>query len=159
MKRQNKKTRATKRQERYITKLAQDIKEFKEREASGEEISVKERKNLRAREVRVMKKMKKEAEPLINEANRVLKLLESEGIITLAQKRVYDEFSKLGKTEFEISRAKTYTDIVKEVTRAKTFLNSSETNILTGSRTERNRGLRKKYASQLDSLTKSMLVN
>lgn len=148
-----KKPRGKKNNTRYITKLAQDLKKFREREAAGEKITATERKNMRARELRVMRKMKKEAEPLISEANRVFKLLKDEGISTLTQKRVEDDFEKLGRTQFTLSGAKTYSDIVAEITRAKSFLNSPDTNILTGRRTERNRDLHKKYASQLDSLT------
>ena len=88
-----KKGRATKRTDRYITRLAEDLKKFREREERGEKISATERKNIRARERRVITKMKKEAQPLISEANRVLKLLEEEGISTLSQKRVNDDFA------------------------------------------------------------------
>ena len=55
-----KKARGTKSTDRYITKLAQDLKRYKERVEAGEKISSTERKNIRARELRVMKKMKKE---------------------------------------------------------------------------------------------------
>lgn len=140
------------RQLKYITKLAEDLRTFKERILAGEQISQREKRNIRARELRAMKKMKEDTAPLISEANRVLKLMESEGIKTLAQQRVYDDFMKLGRTEFTLNEAKNYQDIVAEITRAKTFLNSPDTNVLTGSRTQRNRGLQKKYASQLDSL-------
>lgn len=142
----------------YIKKLAEDLRSFREREEAGEEISAKERKNLRARERRVMQKMKKESEPLMAEANRVLSLMEKEGLNTLSQRRVYDEFAKLGREGFSLDEAKSYSDIVAEITRAKTFLNAPDTNILTGRRTERNRALRKKYSSQLDSLTNSTYV-
>lgn len=144
--------------DRYITRLAEDIKRFKEREASGEEITTRERRNIRARERRVIKKMKIEAQPLINEANRVFNLLEKEGISTLSQQRVYDDFAKLGRTEFTLTDSKSYEDIVSEITRAKSFLNASDTNILTGRRTQRNRGLHKKYSSQLDSLTNNTYI-
>lgn len=157
-KQSKKKARGKKSADRYITRLAQDLKRFKERVEAGEEISKTERKNIRARELRAMKKMKKEAEPLMSEANRVFKLLESEGILTLTQKRIYDDFAKLGRSEFTVSEATSYSDIVAEITRAKSFLNAPDTNILTGRRTERNRGLHRKYASQLDSLTDNTYV-
>lgn len=147
-----------KRDRNYIKKLAEDLRSFREREEAGEEISAKERKNLRARERRVMQKMKKESEPLMAEANRVLSLMEKEGLNTLSQRRVYDEFAKLGREGFSLDEAKSYSDIVAEITRAKTFLNAPDTNILTGRRTERNRALRKKYSSQLDSLTNNTYV-
>lgn len=148
----------SKRDRNYIRKLAEDLRSFREREEAGEEISAKERKNLRARERRIMQKMKKESEPLMTEANRVLALMEKEGLNTLSQRRVYDEFAKLGREGFTLDEAKSYSDIVAEITRAKTFLNASDTNILTGRRTERNRALRKKYSSQLDSLTNNTYV-
>ena len=148
----------SKRDRNYIKKLAEDLRSFREREEAGEEISAKERKNLRARERRVMQKMKKESEPLMAEANRVLSLMEKEGLNTLSQRRVYDEFAKLGREGFTLDEAKSYSDIVSEITRAKTFLNAPDTNILTGRRTERNRALRKKYSSQLDSLTNNTYV-
>lgn len=148
----------SKRDRNYIKKLAEDLRSFKEREEAGEEISAKERRNLRARERRVMQKMKKESEPLMAEANRVLALMEKEGLNTLSQRRVYDEFAKLGREGFTLDEAKSYSDIVSEITRAKTFLNAPDTNILTGKRTERNRALRKKYSSQLDSLSNNTYV-
>ena len=148
----------SKRDRNYIRKLAEDLRSFREREEAGEEISAKERKNLRARERRIMQKMKKESEPLMSEANRVLALMEKEGLNTLSQRRVYDEFAKLGREGFTLDEAKSYSDIVSEITRAKTFLNAPDTNILTGRRTERNRALRKKYSSQLDSLTNNTYI-
>lgn len=148
----------SKRDRNYIKKLAEDLRSFREREEAGEEISARERRNLRARERRVMQKMKKESEPLMAEANRVLALMEKEGLTTLSQRRVYDEFAKLGREGFTLDQAKSYSDIVSEITRAKTFLNAPDTNILTGRRTERNRALRKKYSSQLDSLTNNTYV-
>lgn len=148
----------SKRDRNYIKKLAEDLRSFREREEAGEKISAKERRNLRARERRVMQKMKKESEPLMAEANRVLALMEKEGLNTLSQRRVYDEFAKLGREGFTLDEAKSYSDIVSEITRAKTFLNAPDTNILTGRRTERNRALRKKYSSQLDSLTNNTYV-
>ena len=148
----------SKRDRNYIRKLAEDLRSFREREEAGEEISARERKNLRARERRIMQKMKKESEPLMAEANRVLALMEKEGLNTLSQRRVYDEFAKLGREGFTLDEAKSYSDIVSEITRAKTFLNAPDTNILTGRRTERNRALRKKYSSQLDSLTNNTYV-
>lgn len=84
--------------------------------------------------------------------------MEKEGLTTLSQRRVYDEFAKLGREGFSLDEAKSYSDIVAEITRAKTFLNAPDTNILTGRRTERNRALRKKYSSQLDSLTNNTYV-
>lgn len=148
----------SKRDRNYIRNLAEDLRSFREREEAGEEITAKERKNLRARERRVIQKMKKESEPLMAEANRVLALMEKEGLNTLSQRRVYDEFAKLGREGFTLDQAKSYSDIVSEITRAKTFLNAPDTNILTGRRTERNRALRKKYSSQLDSLTNNTYV-
>ena len=148
----------SKRDRNYIKKLAEDLRSFREREEAGEKISAKERRNLRARERRVMQKMKKESEPLMAEANRVLALMEKEGLNTLSQRRVYDEFAKLGREGFTLDEAKSYSDIVSEITRAKTFLNAPDTNILTCRRTERNRALRKKYSSQLDSLTNNTYV-
>lgn len=153
-----KKARGAKKQDRYITRLAEDLKRFKERQVAGEQISARERKNIRARELRVMKKMKKEATPLISEANRVFTLLEKEGISTLSQQRVYDDFAKLGRTQFTLDEATSYSDIVSEITRAKSFLNAPDTNILTGRRAQRNKGLHKKYASQLDSLTDNTYI-
>lgn len=154
-KKQSKKTIVDKIKDRYITRLAEDLKRFREREEAGEVISKRERKNIRARELRAMKKMKSDAQPLIKEANRVFKLMENDGISTLSQKRVYDDFSKLGRTEFTLTEASSYSDIVAEITRAKSFLNAPDTNILTGRRTQRNRTLHKKYASQLESLSNS----
>lgn len=158
MPRKNSKKQDT-RKLKYITKLAEDIKSFRERELAGEDISPRERRNLRARERRVMASMKKDAQPLIDEANRVLTLLNDKGISTLSQQRVYDEFIQLGRSEFSFEEAKTYNEIVSEITRAKTFLNAPETNVLTGSRTQRNRALHKKYASQLESLQTNDYVN
>ena len=152
-KRGPKKSSGDKKKERYITRLAEDLKRFREREEAGEVISARERRHIRSRELRAIKKMKTEAQPLITEANRVFKLMENEGISTLSQKRVYDDFSKLGRTEFTLSDASSYNDIVSEITRAKSFLNAPDTNILTGRRAQRNRSLYKKYSSQLESLS------
>lgn len=152
------KSKANNRQSHYITKLAEDLKAFREREQAGEKITARERRNIRARERRVMKKMRSEAAPLIYEANRVFKLMESQGINTLSQQRVYDDFAKLGRDSFTLDQAKTYSDIVAEITRAKTFLNASDTNILTGKRSERNRKLRKVHSSQLESLQSGSYV-
>ena len=144
---------ANKQSERYITRLAEDLKAFREREASGEKITARERKNMRARELRVMKRMKKDTEPLINQANRVYQMLEEEGSNTIAQQRVHDDFTKLGRFYFSVDNATSYQEIVDEITRASTYLNSPETNRLTSRRETRNKELYKKYASQLESLT------
>lgn len=143
---------ASARADRYITKLAEDLRAFREREASGQKISARERKNMRARELRVMKRMKKEAEPLIKQANRVYEMLEEEGSKTIAQQRVHDDFSKMGRFFFTVDDAKTYQEIVDEITRASSYLNSPETNRLTSRRETRNSELYEKYSSQLDSL-------
>lgn len=148
-----KKSGAKKSSERYITKLAEDLRLFREREAAGEKISAKERKNMRARERRVMAKMKKEAEPLMKQANRVYEMLEKEGSETLAQQRVHDDFSKMGRFFFSVDQASTYQEIVDEITRANAYLNAPETNKLTSMRETRNKQLREKYSSQLESLT------
>ena len=152
------KSKASNRQSYYITRLAEDLKAFRERVQAGEKITARERRNIRARERRAMKKMQKEAAPLIAEANRVFKLMESQGINTLSQKRVYDDFAKLGRDSFTLDEVKTYSDIVAEITRAKAFLNAPDTNILTGKRSERNRKLRKVHASQLESLQSGSYV-
>lgn len=148
----------SKREQNYIKKLAEDLRSFREREEAGEKISQRERKNIRARERRVMQKMKRESEGLIGEANRVLSLMEEKGIRTLSQQRVYDEFAQLGRSGFTLEEAKSYSDIVAEITRATTFLNSPDTNVLTGQREEINRKLHKKYSSQLDSLKNNTYV-
>lgn len=140
-----KKSRKQQSNDRYITKLAQDLKSFREREEAGEEISKRERANIRARERRAIEKMKKTAGPLIQQANETLQNLESKGIQTLAAQRVYDEFSKKERMGFSLSDAKTYQDVVEEVTLASSFLNSPETTQLTGSREARNRRLKRKY--------------
>lgn len=149
----SKKARATKSNARYITRLAEDLKKFRERELSGEQITAKERKNIRARELRVMKKMKKEADPLMKEANRVFLMLEKAGLNSLTHQRVRDDFEKLGKTEFSTSDSKSYSEIVAEITRATNYLNASDTNIPAANRYIRNRDLYRKYSSQLESLT------
>ena len=107
---------------------------------------------MRARERRAMAKMKKTAEPLIKQANETLETLESKGIRTLASQRVYDEFSKRERLQFSLDDAKSYNDIVQEVTLAKSFLNSPETTQLTGSRVQRNRRLKRKYGDLEQSL-------
>lgn len=147
MKRKNKQSN-----DRYITKLAEDLKKFREREEAGEQITKRERANMRARERRAMAKMKKTAEPLIKQANETLETLESKGIRTLASQRVYDEFSKRERLQFSLDDAKSYNDIVQEVTLAKSFLNSPETTQLTGSRIQRNRRLKRKYGDLEQSL-------
>lgn len=146
------KRKKTQSNDRYITRLAEDLKRFREREAAGEVISKRERANIRARERRAMAKMKKTAEPLIRQANETLENLESKGIRTLASQRVYDEFSKKERMNFSLKDAKTYSDIVEEVTLAKAFLNSPETTQLTGSREARNRRLKRKYGDLEQSL-------
>ena len=144
--------------ERYITKLAEDLRVFREREAAGEKITSKERKNIRARERRVMERMRKDSSSLISEANRVMNLMSDEGARTLALQRVYDDFTKLGRFEFSLDDAKTYSEIVSEITRASNFLNDPESNILTGKRANRNKELHEKYSSQLDSLSSNSYV-
>lgn len=147
MKRKNKQSN-----DKYITRLAEDLKKFREREEAGEQITKRERANMRARERRAMAKMKKTAEPLIKQANETLETLESKGIRTLASQRVYDEFSKRERLQFSLDDAKSYNDIVQEVTLAKSFLNSPETTQLTGSRIQRNRRLKRKYGDLEQSL-------
>lgn len=140
------------RQERYITKLAEDLRKFREREEAGEVISAKERKNIRARERRVMVRMRKESAPLISEANRVMSLMQENGIRTLEMQRIYDDWAKIGHAEFTLDDSQSYTDIVKEINRASSFLNDPESNVLTASREIRNRALQDRYSSQLESL-------
>lgn len=147
-----KKTRKQSSNDRYITRLAEDLKKFREREEAGEKISSRERKNMRARELRAIKKMKESAMPLIEQANETLQNLESKGIQTLAAQRVYDEFSKKERMGFSLDEAKSYQDIVEEITLAKSFLTSPETTQLTGSREARNRRLKKKYGNLEQSL-------
>lgn len=147
-----KKPRGNKRRERYITKLAEDLRKFKEREASGDEITARERRNIRRRELRAIEKMKLESTDLINEANRVLRLLRKKNINTLTVQRTTDELEELGRKTFSVRGAKTYNQIVEEITRASTFLNSPDTNILTGGREERNRALREEYSQLAPSL-------
>lgn len=150
MKRKN--TQSKKRDERYITKLAEDIKAFREKEAAGEKISSRERSNLRARERRAIAKMRVTAEPLIQQANETLESLESKGIYTLAGQRVRDEFLKSNRVGFSLEKAKTYQDVVEEITLASTFLNSPETTQLTGSREQTTRRLKRKYGDLEQSL-------
>ena len=145
-------TRGNQQSERYITRLAEDLRAFREREALGEKISARERKNMRARELRVMKRMRKEAEPLMKQANRVYEMLEKEGAKTIAQQRVHDDFSKMGRFYFSVENAKSYQELVDEITRASVYLNSPETNRLTSRRETRNKELYEKYSSQLESL-------
>lgn len=163
MRKQNNKSKAKKapkqsRVERYITKLAEDLRIFREREAAGEKITSRERKNIRARERRIMERMRKESSSLISEANRVMKLMSDEEIRTLGLQRLYDDFTKLGRFEFTLDDAKTYSEIVSEITRATNFLNDSESNILTGKRVNRNKELHEKYSSQLGSLSSNTYV-
>lgn len=147
-----KNSKESNRQERYITRLAEDLKRFREREESGEVITSRERKNMRARERRAIKRMEETAEPLIKQANETLELLNEKNIQTLAAQRVYDEFSKKGKVEFSFEGAKTYQDVVEEITLATAFLKSPETTQLTGSRQQRNRRLKRKYGDLEQSL-------
>ena len=115
--------------DKYITRLAMDLKRFREREAAGEEISSAERRNMRSRERRAMEKMRKTVEPLIEQANKTLENLRSRQLSTLSMERVLDAFSQ-DKREvelFSLSGAKTYQDIVEEITLASTFLNSPDT--------------------------------
>lgn len=159
MKRSNKKSsKKQSRKERYITKLAKDLRKFREREASGEIISTKERRNIRARERRVMSKMKEDANILLQEANRVMKMLIDNDINTLSLQRVKDELYSEGRASFSFDGSNTYEDIVAEITRARTFLNAPDTNVLTGKRQQRNEELRKKYGDKLQSLTDNTYV-
>ena len=146
------KKRNQSRNDKYIAKLASDLKAFKEREEAGEKISSRERASIRARERRAIQKMKKTAEPLIQQANETLQILEENNIQTLAAQRVYDEFAKDSRAAFSLRGAKTYNDIVEEITLAKSFLNSPETAQLTGSRESRNRRLKRKYGDLEQSL-------
>ena len=139
-------------EEKYITRLARDLKAFREKEASGQPISQRERRNIRARERRVMKKMRETAKPLIEQANQTLENLIVNDVMTLSMKRAMDELAENNRTRFDISHAKRYEDLVQEITSASAFLNAPDTNVLTGTRQERNIELRKKYASQLESL-------
>lgn len=153
-----KRNRKQSRQERYITKLAQDLKAFREREASGEEITASERRNIRTRERRAMKKMIKESEPLINEANRVMDLLRSKKVNTLSLQRAQDELKDLQRGRFSTEDINNYGELVAEITRARTFLTSPDSNILTGTREERERALKEKYASQLSALKNNTYI-
>lgn len=153
-----KQKRKQSRKERYITKLAQDLRKFREREASGEKISTKERRNIRARERRVMEHMKTDAAPLIQEANRVMNMLIENDVNTLSLQRVKDELYSEGRASFTFDRSKTYEDIVAEITRARTFLNSPDTNVLTGKRQQRNEELRKKYGDKVQALSNNTYV-
>ena len=163
MPKQNNKSKAKQapkqsRVERYITKLAEDLRSFREREVASEKITSRERKNIRARERRVMTRMKKESEPLISEANRVMSLLQENGIRTLEMQRIYDDWAKIGHVEFTLDDSKSYTDIVREINRASSFLNDPESNLLTGERSRRNKILHDRYSSQLDSLSSNTYV-
>ena len=150
MKKPNKKQS---RKDRYITKLAQDLRNFRERELAGEKISAKERRNIRARERHVMNKMKSDANVLLQEANRVMKMLIDNDINILSLQRVKDELYSEGRASFTFDRSNTYEDIVAEITRARTFLNSPDTNVLTGKRQQRNEELRKKYGDKVQALS------
>lgn len=146
--------------DKYITRLARDLKAFREREASGEEISSAERRNMRARERRAMEKMRKTAEPLIEQANKTLENLRSRELSTLSMERVLDAFSQdKRETElFSLSGAKTYQDIVEEITLASTFLNSPDTAQLTATRQQRNRKLKRKYGNVEDTLKNNTYI-
>ena len=146
------KKQQSKKQERYITRLAEDLKRFREREEAGEVITSRERKNMRARESRAIKKMEETATPLLQQANETLKKLEKEEINTLAAQRVYDELAPMKRNRFSFKDAKTYQDVVGEITLASSFLNSPETTQLTGSRQARNRRLKRKYGDLEQSL-------
>lgn len=153
-----KKSRKQSSKERYITNLSRDLKKFREREASGETISARERKNMRARELRVMKKMKKEAQPLIDQANLTLDRMNEYGLKTLSMQRVYDEFEGTGKVHFDISQANSYNDIVAEITSASAFLNSPDSTPLAGSRIQKAEELHEKYGDIKKSLTDKTYV-
>lgn len=155
MRKQNK---SQSRQERYITKLAEDLRKFRERELAGEKIPARERRNIRARERRIMNRMKNEAYPLLEEANRVMKMLEENDINTLSLQRVKDELRDIGKVSFNFEGARSYSELVSEITRARTFLTSPDTNVLTGRRVARNEALIQKYEDKLDSLAHNTYV-
>lgn len=148
----------TTRKERYITKLAEDLKKFRERELAGEKISTRERRNMRARERRVMDRMKKDSAKLIDEANRVFRLLDEQGINTLTMQRTEDDFRKLKRWGFSLDQAKTYSEIVDEITRATTFLNAPDANVLTGRRETVNQALKEKYGEKVQSLSDNTYV-
>lgn len=151
-KRKSTKGRKQGREFRYITRLAEDLKRFREREISGETISSIERRNIRARELRAMKKMKQTSSQLMAEANRVYSLLQEKGVETLTLQRVKDDFRSLGREGFSLDDAKTYNDIVDEITRASSFLNAPDTNVLTATREMTNSQLRQKYSDKVQSL-------
>ena len=151
-KKKSNKNRKQSRDFRYITKLAEDLKRFREREVSGEKITSTERRNMRARELRAMKKMKQASSQLMAEANRVYSLLQERGIETLTLQRVKDDFKALGREGFSLDDAKSYNDIVDEITRASSFLNSPDTNVLSGTREMTNAQLRQKYGDKVQSL-------
>lgn len=153
-----KKTRKQSRQERYITQLAKDLRKFREREIAGEKISEKERRNMRARERRVMKKMKETSSQLIEKANEVYSSLYNEGIDTLTMRRTYDDFQKMGRFHFSLDDAKSYSDVVEEITRASNFLNAPDTNMQTGKRETVNLALHEKYGSKVQSLSDNTYV-
>lgn len=146
--------------DKYITRLASDLKKFREREASGEKISSTERRNMRARERRAMEKMRKTAEPLIEQANKTLENLKSRELSTLSMERVLDAFSqdKREVDAFTLSRAKTYQDLVEEITLASSFLNSPDTAQLTATRQQRNRKLKRKYGNVESTLKNNTYI-
>ncbi len=143
---------------RYITKLSEDLKKFREREASGEKISSRESSNMRARERRVMNKMKKSSSQLMAEANRVYEMLDKAQVKSLSYQRVRDEFNDRGKWGFSVEDAKSYSDIVSEITLASSFLNAPDTNLVTASREGTNAELREKYGDQVESLKDNSYV-
>ena len=146
------------RDSRYITRLAEDLKKFREREQAGEKISARERRNMRARERRIMERMKKDSAKLLDEANRVYRLLKDKGIDTLTLQRVEDDFRKLKRWGFTLDDAKSYSDVVAEITRASSFLNAPDTNVITGKRETVNIKLKEKYGSKVQSLSDNTYV-
>ena len=141
-----------KRERQYISQLTRDLKKFREKEASGKTITAQERRNMRARERRAIEHMKKEAIPLVNQANETYFGLEEAGIHTLAAQRAQDEFSKQGVDRFTLENVKSYEDLIQVMTQAKTFLNSPDTAKLTATREETRRKLKRKYGDIEESL-------
>lgn len=153
-----KKSKKQSRQQGYIKRLSEDLRRFREREASGEKISSKERRNMRARELRVMNKMKESSSQLMAEANRVLDMLSKAQVNTLSYQRIQDEFNDRGKWGFSVEDAKSYTDIVNEITLASSFLNAPDTNLVTAQREGTNAELRKRYGDKIESLKDSSYI-
>lgn len=144
-----------KRRQSYLTKLSEDLKKFREREAAGEEISKRERRNMRARERRAIRKMRETAQPLIKQANSVLDKLREKKIETLTRQRLEDDFKKTGRYYFSVDEAKSYNEIVSEITRASSFLNAPDTNAVTGERIARNQYLQSTYGEKAIQSLKS----